>query len=1065
MKQRISHFATSRKGALAGLLASSTLLAACGGGGAGDTASVTPASGLNTGAAGAAGAALQGAPASATASTVTDTGASIVSIDNAAIAKPLATTEAATTTPLIVRARGVLAGNVGPIVELRVNGLLVATAEIRSSTLQDYSFNVAGVGPGSAIDIVYVNDAVAGGVDRNLWVNSITVGGQAYASTAAATKFDRGNGSAAFDGLDVISGQEGLFWNGALRFQVPGAAGNTATAGFYVDAVEGNDANPGTLAMPWKTLRKVTEARLTSGQSIFLRCGRTWRESLSLDGIQLADAANVVGYGAECSTGKAVISGADLFNGGWAQSGNVWSRPVPAGTPKITRLFVDGVSQSTARWPNATASAQGYALVHPQGGGAKWSVLASAADQTVLSGKDIQGAALYARTLAWKIETRRVASFAAGTLTLSAGTDYTMDAGEGYVLEDKLWMLDAPGEFFHDTVNNRLYVYPSATAAQTDLNARSVEGSVRDVALRIASRSNIGVKDLALRMARVSGLVLQNASGAVVERIEANGNGETGVAVVQSDALPGATIRNSHFSNNFIYGIDASSGGATTLSDNTVTETGTSNYPGWTHAAIEGGKGANILNNIVDGAAYHGIRFSGNGGGTVKNNAVTRYCLRLSDCGAIYTWNGAKLTGSTQRATVENNQVHGARPNVEGAVGFGVDVVGGIFLDDFSHGITVRNNMVRDVPFGLVLRNGSNAVFESNRVWLPTRAAIAVTNDQTDRDYLVGNTFRNNQFVPVKSAVNQFPALPTFSESYPIYFFNNFGAASSISSGNNTFTGNQVVRLDGSTDGVHAWLRSNTEDTRMSSAAWAVFNRLDAPTATPMTFALYQLTLGPELVPGGSFDSGFGAWNSWLSSEGSGGSASASSAGGCVGTCVQLTAGTSNDWIASPGFVMRAGAPHLYAYTATLGGAATLGWPYISRNATPWDNMATTAGYTSSVALSGSAGQVIRYEAFLTPKSSVEARVNLQVKTPGVSVRFDSVSVREITGFSFSTTADWAAVASAPVGQSSTVSCTSLGWPAGCSATTIDGVSVTLPQTLTAGSSQLYLRANSSWRR
>lgn len=1056
MKSR-SFLPRTQLGALVGLIATSALLTACGGGG-GDSA------GANTTAASSSTSTPSDATTTAGA-TVTTTPITPTTESAQAATKALAGTDATPTT-LIVKARGVLAGGVGPTIEIRVNGLLVATTEVRSATLQDYSYSVVGLGAGSAVDVVYTNDAVAGGVDRNLWVNSISVGGVSYASTSSGVVFDRGSGSAAFDGVDTLPGQEGLFWNGALRFQIPGGtAAATASAGVYVDAANGNDNNPGTEALPWKTLRKVTEARLTSGQSIFLRCGRTWRESLSLDGIQLADAANVVGYGAECSTGKAVISGADLFNGGWTQSGNVWSRPVPAGTPKIKRLFVDGVSQSTARWPNATASAQGYALVHPQGGGAKWSVLASAADQTVLSGKDIQGAALYARTLAWKIETRRVASFAAGTLTLSAGTDYTMDAGEGYVLEDKLWMLDAPGEFFHDTVNNRLYVYPSATAAQTDLNARSVEGSVRDVALRIASRSNIGVKDLALRMARVSGLVLQNASGAVVERIEANGNGETGVAVVQSDALPGATIRNSHFSNNFIYGIDASSGGATTLSDNTVTETGTSNYPGWTHAAIEGGKGANILNNIVDGAAYHGIRFSGNGGGTVKNNAVTRYCLRLSDCGAIYTWNGAKLTGSTQRATVENNQVHGARPNVEGAVGFGVDVVGGIFLDDFSHGITVRNNMVRDVPFGLVLRNGSNAVFESNRVWLPTRAAIAVTNDQTDRDYLVGNTFRNNQFVPVKSAVNQFPALPTFSESYPIYFFNNFGAASSISSGNNTFTGNQVVRLDGSTDGVHAWLRSNTEDTRMSSAAWAVFNRLDAPTATPMTFALYQLTLGPELVPGGSFDSGFGAWNSWLSGEGSGGSASASSAGGCVGTCVQLTAGTSNDWIASPGFVMRAGAPHLYAYTATLGGAATLGWPYISRNATPWDNMATTAGYTSSVALSGSAGQVIRYEAFFTPKSSVEARVNLQVKTPGVSVRFDSVSVREITGFSFSTTADWAAVASAPVGQSSTVSCTSLGWPAGCSATTIDGVSVTLPQTLTAGSSQLYLRANSSWRR
>jgi parallel beta-helix repeat protein len=1047
MKQRFNNLVDTRKGSLAALLASSALLAACGGGGS-------------------------GAPASPSANATSVDATSTANAD-AATAKALATTDPTASPNLVIKARGVLAGGVGPIIEVRVNGLLVATTEVRSTTLQDYSFTVPGLGPGSAIDVVYTNDAFVSGVDRNLWVNSITVAGQAYPSTGAGVVYDQGSGSAAFDGINAGPGQEGMFWNGALRFKIPGGTAAVASTGVYVDATGGNDSNPGTQALPWKTLRKVTEARLITGQSINLRCGQVWRESLSLSSIQLANGTNVAGYGTECATSKATISGADLFNGGWTKSGNVWSRAVPAGTPKIRRLLIDGASQATARWPNATATSQGYALVHPLGGGAKWSIRVADGDLAALSGQDIAGASVYARTMAWKIESRQIAGYSNGTLTLTSGTDFTVDAGEGYVLEDKLWMLDSPGEFFHDTTNNRLYVYPSAAAAQTDLNSSMVEGSVRDVALHISGSTGVGVRDVALQTSRVNGLLLEDASGAIVERVEASGNGETGISVVQNETLPGATIRSSRISNNFIFGIDAKFGGASLITDNTVTDTGTITYPGWSHAAIEGGTGANILNNTVDGAAYHGIRFSGTGGSTVKNNSVTRYCMRLADCGAIYTWNGTKLTGSTQLATVESNQVHGGKPNVEGAVGAGIDVVAGIFLDDFSHGVTVRYNVVHDLPFGLAVRNGSNNVFESNRVWLPTRAAITATNDQTDRDYLVGNTFRNNQFVPVKSAVNQFPALPAFSESYPIWFFDNFGAASSISSGSNTFTGNQVVRLDGSTDGVHAWLRSNTEDTRMSSATWANFNRLDAPTATPMTFALYQLNLGPELVPGGNFDNGFGAWNSWFSTSGSGGSASAyssgsstsaSSGGGCIGTCVQLTAGTSDDWIASPGFVMRAGAPHLYAYTATLGGAATLGWPYISRNSTPWDNMAT-AGYTSSVALSGSAGQVIRYEGFFTPKSNDAARVNLQVKTPGVPVRFDSVSVREITGFAFSSIADWGSVVSAPPTASRTVTCATLGWESTCSVATPDGAAVTLPQTLAAGTSQLYFKTNSTWKR
>lgn len=1052
-------------GTLASLVATSALLTACGGGSGESSSTLTNTAGSTS--------TNSAAAVSTSATTSADgaitTGTATTAESAQAETKALAGTDTVPAT-LIVRARGVLAGGVGPTIEIRVNGLLIATTEVRSTTLQDYSYSVAGLGAGSAVDVVYTNDAVAGGIDRNLWVNSITVSGVSYAATSSGVVFDRGSGSAAFDGVDTIPGQEGLFWNGALRYQIPGGtAAATASAGVYVDAIGGSDGNPGTEALPWKTLRKVTEARLTTGQSVFLRCNRVWRESLALDSIQLSNGTNIVGYGDDCDTAKATISGADLFNGSWTKSGNVWSRAVPAGTPKITRMFIDGVSQATARWPNATSNSQGYALVHPEGGGAKWTVRVANGDLPALSGRDLNGAAVHARTLAYKIESRRVASYdgASGKLTLASGTEYTMDAGEGYVLEDKLWMLDAPGEFFHDTVNNRLYVYPSTAAAQSDLNSRGVEGSVRDAALSISGRTGVGVRALALQNARVNGLLLKNASGAIVDNVDASGNGETGVSTVQVDTLPGVTIRNSRFNNNFVYGIDAKFGGATTISGNTVTETGTISHAGWTHAAIEGGTGANILNNVVDGVAYHGIRFSGAGGGVIRNNSVARYCVRLADCGGIYSWNGPKLTGSTQKSTVENNNVQGGVANSEGAVGAGLDIVSGIFLDDFSYGVTVRANTVSGMPFGIKLRNSSNNLIESNRIWMPTKAALYAVNDQTDRDYLTGNVFRTNQIVPVKSGVNQFPALPTFSESFPIWFFNNFGAASSISSRSNTFTGNQVVRFDGSLDGVHAWLRSNTEDTKLSSASWATFNPIDASTATPMIFALYQLVLGPELVPGGNFDSGVGAWTSWFSPAGSGGSvtnASAANAAGCTGNCITMQSGTADDWVASPEFTMRADKPHLYSYTATLHGAATLGWSYISRSVTPWDNMASGT-YSSSVGLSGTAGQVIRYEGFFTPKSNAGARVNLQIKTPRTAVSFDSVSVREITGFAFSTIADWGTVVNAPPTASRTVTCATLGWESNCSVAMADGTAVTLPQTLSPGTSQLYLRANSSWRR
>ena len=111
------------------------------------------------------------------------------------------------------------------------------------------------------------------------------------------------------------------------------------------------------------------------------------------------------------------------------------------------------------------------------------------------------------------------------------------------------------------------------------------------------------------------------------------------------------------------------------------------------------------------------------------------------------------------------------------------------------------------------------------------------------------------------------------------------------------------------------------------------------------------------------------------------------------------------------------------------------------------------------------AGEVIRYEGFFTAKSSDLAKVYLQSTTVGVPVFYDNVSVRELTGYSFSTAADWSALAYAPRSGGRTVTCASLGWGSNCTAVGLDGTAVALPTTLAAGTQQLFLRTDSIWRR
>ncbi len=112
---------------------------------------------------------------------------------------------------IAVVARGSLAGNWGPVMEVRANGQWLGRVEVRSAQDQTYSFSTSAPLPRDRkIEVSFVNDAVAGGEDRNLYVRSVAVDGQQVASGAEGVRYLRG--------WDEIPGQEAMFWNGTLRF-------------------------------------------------------------------------------------------------------------------------------------------------------------------------------------------------------------------------------------------------------------------------------------------------------------------------------------------------------------------------------------------------------------------------------------------------------------------------------------------------------------------------------------------------------------------------------------------------------------------------------------------------------------------------------------------------------------------------------------------------------------------------------------------------------------------------------------------------------------------------------
>lgn len=139
---------------------------------------------------------------------------------NASLALTLAITPATSTGTLVVRGSATLAGGVGAQMDLRINGALIATRLVSNTTVQDMTFTAPLIQVGDRIDVVFTNDALINGEDRNLYIESVTARGVVLPSTASGVTIDKGSGANAFDGKSVVAASTTggwIPWNGALR--------------------------------------------------------------------------------------------------------------------------------------------------------------------------------------------------------------------------------------------------------------------------------------------------------------------------------------------------------------------------------------------------------------------------------------------------------------------------------------------------------------------------------------------------------------------------------------------------------------------------------------------------------------------------------------------------------------------------------------------------------------------------------------------------------------------------------------------------------------------------------
>lgn len=669
-----------------------------------------------------------------------------------------------------------------------------------------------------------------------------------------------------------------------------------------------NDTNAGTSeSWPWKTLDKVNSATLKDGDRVLFRKGQKWEGTLKLK--------NGVTYGSypSSSSEDAPVIRASSYIGGlsWSKySGNIYVADVSSRLVSgsdvmgvnypaaITQLTYNGARLQRARYPNVGGGvfkfganrflkiANGTPAVEldlASTPSATQSMLldSGALPSTVTSG-DLIGAQVYAKNFAWYL-TRYTVSTASSATNISLAPDmtwpgakgYPLYSGNGYWLENKLWMLDQAGEWVFDPAAKKLYVWlpGNASPVNANLNASSrihgIEG--RDV-------SKVSISGITVIESRGDGIAISRPTASVtLSGVTVLRAGGMGISVTNNGSGTGS-ISGSLVADSAAAGIYLGSNSTRNINvtNNTVQRAGRGFYA---HAGIWLGHGSTASGNVVDGSSYIGIRAAKSN--NIKGNQILNSCTEFDDCGGIYA-RGLDYDGTPYGLTykndvnnvISNNFVDGttlanAKDRVDGLANIPADIktsgTNGVYLDDFSGRVTVDGNYVTGFDHGVMIHYGRYNIISNNKLvgnaraqlWMQENAHGGLTDfvaagycgsmpDCDSKNYLRFNTVQGNLMASRETN-------PVIIHSSDFAGADDFGTYS-----NNiyaTYGSPTLVRIEagGVTNLTYGQWTARGQD-MVKLSPWNVF--ATAPGVKAQTGA-------SNMITNGGFDQGLTAWSYW----------------------------------------------------------------------------------------------------------------------------------------------------------------------------------------------------------
>jgi hypothetical protein len=600
-------------------------------------------------------------------------------------------------------------------------------------------------------------------------------------------------------------------------------------------ATNGVDSNPGTLDQPLGTLEGAREAVrglrrsgvLTSNScTVWIRQGTYYRSNTFTLGEQdsgteqlpvvyraLAN-ETVVFTGAKAITTFAALTNAgilsrltaaaqtnvlvaDISGLGTLDYGSLTNRGALTGRtyisfmrPWMVELFFDGHRQQLARWPNQDKSQEVWVYTTSPVPGAwheertdNWFTYRETNPSHWALTETVWVHGMW--TYWWDDSYAQITSIntASNIITTDFPGDNGFSANQPYEALNALEELDQPGEWVIDRAQNRVYFWPPATNA----NQRTTLSVLAPDFMTLSNASSIQFQDLVFDSGRASGISMRYSTNILIAGCTFQNLGNIGVVVGNSiytnsaDKLPVTYDFMGGLSNQVVGcyfhdlgegGIVLSGGDRLSLQPsghaarNNYIHDFNTNIRCYRPAIRLDGVGATVSHAVIHDSPHQAIWFGGNDH-VIEYCNIYRVCKDSDDAGVIY----AVANDWKQQGTVlRYNLIQPSRGH-------------GIYLDDFTSGVTVQGNIIMDVLYPILIGGGrGNKVFNnlvfgyssvgwtvSNRgtTWATSSIAALVTGLQAV-NYTTGPYSKYPEMAQLSIDINQYQSSPSATNFYEL---------------------------------------------------------------------------------------------------------------------------------------------------------------------------------------------------------------------------------------------------------------------------------------------------------